>query len=332
MKRLLDPTMSHFLRFSPALRPDKEATKRMDEEDGEAAHAHSADSLTWFVASTEDEASDGHRVLYSGWDTEQYARNPQIDWAHASHPGLCGGRSGAPMYPIGSGARLRLNHEKRRLEVGVRWATGINPRTKQPYHRDAELVEYLVRDGFLNMVSVDFRMQDTVPLNQIDPTGAYARFRDEDASDWQMLSIRTRLFAIGVVPIGADDGAMAMGRTASERASAFARSWLDTDDGRTLLREFFGGEMRRQLETMARDGKIQIIGGPPAPAKPAPAKPDPVPAAVEEAESTAARSGPAPAEPAPVEPIPAVEEVIEEPTPTEKPDSWSSWFGGKQSA
>lgn len=220
-----------------------EAAERADGSD---------DGLIRFVASTEAPASDGHIIVQSGWELASYRRNPIFLWAH-NGPGICGGRGGAPMHPIGRSDQAeivevpRADGAESRLEIAVRFDEGLDPKTNHPINPIAYLTAHQYRARFLNMVSVGFRMLEKK---------ARAEYPKEHVfhHDRGLVSLRTHLGEVSAVPIGADAGAFASGRQGTGLEEA-ARHFLETVEGRAILDSYVREAILRAEEQASREGR-----------------------------------------------------------------------------
>ena len=256
MKRLHTDALLRFVPIQPIARADAPA-----DPETKPGEYRNPNGLFWVTASTEGIASDGHRIAASGWMFDRFDENPIMPWAHTAWPGLCGGRSGAPMHPIGNVPGRRINEEAKTLECGLNFYEQREGEGGPYLYPLAHLTAAQFRDGMLKMVSVGFEMVERTPLAELDPTGAWAHYRDEESHGY--LSTKTMLFELSPVPIGADPGALAIGSSES-RIGTFARAWMDTDDGRAFIRDSFGAELRAsitaELDRLAADGKIRVVG------------------------------------------------------------------------
>jgi HK97 family phage prohead protease len=143
-------------------------------------------SLT-FIASTERVARDGDIIEVAGWDTKEFMRNPVFLWAHDNHS--------PPIGRVTKTRKIRSKGEDRRLEIDVDFAgTDQN-------HDLAETVYRLYRDGFLNAVSVGFKVNG---------------HRSPDDTEREKLGLgpfghvitAAELLEVSAVPVPADPGAV----------------------------------------------------------------------------------------------------------------------------
>ena len=176
-----------------------------------------------FVASTEDVASDGDIIRVSAWDTERFEKNPVFLWAHDAG-GMLGG---APTPPIGRVTKITkvTDTAKPRLEADVEFAG------QDENHELAETVFRLFKRGFLNAVSVGFRVRG---------------FEKPDDDDRNTLGLgpfgvvitAAELLELSAVPVPADAGALKIGD--DDRAEVKA------DYAR--VRSFFPDKVRAEID------------------------------------------------------------------------------------
>lgn len=224
------------------------AVLRADEPDDDGL------GLIRFTASTEARASDHGIIDHDGWDLSTYQRNPLVLWSH-NGPGLCGGRGGAPLHPIGKGVspELQLDAPKgeRSLVIPVQFNEEIDARTKSPINPLAYLTAFQVRAGYLSMVSVGFRVLERMDAR--DHGEGHPFYDDENDQAWT--AVRASLHELSVVGMGADPGAFAEGRGAMGSLEEAARNFLETDVGRSILdariRDAVAFEMERREKAAA---------------------------------------------------------------------------------
>lgn len=154
------------------------------------------------IASTFAKDSYGTRIDPSGWDLEQFRKNPVITWAHDDRGFTAsGGR------PIAKAENIRVEDGK--LKMRLRFPD-------QGKFRFADEVFDLLADGFLNAVSVGFE-----PIEWRDET------TEEDGS--VRVYTKARLMEVAVVTIPSNDEALA------ERAKVLNRS---VEEVRTRIERF----------------------------------------------------------------------------------------------
>jgi len=158
-----------------------------------------------FTASTEQVARDEEIVLAKGWDTEQFEKNPVFLWSHnAWEP------------PIGRVTAIRkvTRGKNKRLEADVEFA-GL-----EQLHDLAEQVHLLYRDGFLNAVSVGFKV-----MERREPTDA------EREAGARGVVTRAELMELSAVTVPADTDALVQAEAAEGevREAALAVRKLTTE-------------------------------------------------------------------------------------------------------
>ena len=153
------------------------------------------DRIIRFVASSAGVARDGGIVEPRGWDTQSYERNPQFLWAHD-----------ASQLPIGKGVRIEKTEDA--LLIDVEFAGEAEG------HALAETVFRLYKSGFMNSVSVGFRV-----VEEREPTEA-----ERDAGAHWVAS-KAELLELSAVPIPADPSAVSTARAkAAVREGVLTRS------------------------------------------------------------------------------------------------------------
>lgn len=158
------------------------------------------DRTLTFTASTEEVARDDDIVLASGWEIENFMKNPVILWGH---------NYGEP--PIGRGVDVRkiaaTKTKKGRLEADIEFA-GL-----EQMHDLAETVYMLYRDGFLKAVSVGFIPKEYKQLTDEERTKL-------DLPRWGTVTSRAELLEISAVSVPADAGALVQNGIDPEHAAA----------------------------------------------------------------------------------------------------------------
>lgn len=141
-----------------------------------------------FVISTADRATDGHRVPVNAWHLDRYRMNPVVLLQHD--------RGG---FPVGRAPIVEVRN-------GALCADVVFPSMSQ-YPRGNE-VGRLVRDGYLNAVSVGFSIDDSIDDPEIP--------RSELGKYWTtpQLVKKATLFEFSVVTVPADAKAVKAARSA----------------------------------------------------------------------------------------------------------------------
>lgn len=158
-----------------------------------------------FRASTPAVDSHGTRILPEGIDTTRFETNPVFLWGHDGYAGLTGGPS------IDSVIGRVVAHSKtaEAFDVEVEFApAALNPRAEQAFQ--------LVRNGFLNAVSIGF-----VPK----------KWQDEEENDVMVRTFNeVELYEVSLVPIPSNPEAVALARGmfGSERLDLDQAAAVDT--------------------------------------------------------------------------------------------------------
>lgn len=155
-----------------------------------------------FVFSTEDEASDGHVLLQTGWELDDYRANPVFLWGHDLGGGFFSEKPPSP--PLGrvEGLEVKTDDSGRKsLEGRVVFASEIDPRTNAPFSPPAYEMEYLYKGGFVRAVSVGFRVLNATPRASLGKEHPLYAERG-------MVINRASLLEISGVPLGADKNAL----------------------------------------------------------------------------------------------------------------------------
>jgi hypothetical protein len=192
------------------------------------------DGLRWFVASTEEVASDRGIILASGWRFNRFAKNPVLLWAH-------GRSSDTP--PLGTIEKWEIDPETKQMLVGARFA----PADVHPF---AGMISRLCDLGIVRAVSVSW---DTISERPPLP--------EEAARGARWVSVEQELVEVSIVPVGADPGAISVERCRS----------LTRDDARLIRSRLHGIEFWDALADSIERALAAPPAEPvPAPAPPAP--------------------------------------------------------------
>lgn len=141
-----------------------------------------------FVISTADRATDGHRVPVNAWNLDRYRMNPVVLYNHDRYD-----------FPVGRAPVVEVRGDALCADVIFPSASQL-PRGNE--------VGRLVRDGYLNAVSVGFSIDESVDDPEI--SGADAR------KYWTtpQLVKKATLFEFSVVTVPADAKAVKAARSA----------------------------------------------------------------------------------------------------------------------
>jgi HK97 family phage prohead protease len=146
-----------------------------------------------FTASTVAVDRMGDTIEQTGWELQNFLKNPVIPWGHNyAEP------------PIGKSVRTWISDDK--LQIEVEFASKIYP--------FAKLIEDLVREGFLKSVSVGFR-----PI------------KAEPNDDGGMRFIKQELLEVSVVTVPANQEALAqMQAKGIDTKSAMEQNFIEIVD------------------------------------------------------------------------------------------------------
>jgi len=153
-----------------------------------------------FVAATEGRKRDGHEVVVSGFEFENFDLNPVFLWGHDQGDG-----DRPPLPPIGSVIDRRIDSDAGtpRLIMRVRFAT----------HELAETVYQLYRENHMRSVSIGWLPLETEPIM-------------EEGRQTGVRFLRSELLELSAVPIPADPQAIMLkaqrGLISPEVLGAFA--------------------------------------------------------------------------------------------------------------
>lgn len=191
-----------------------------------SAIARGADGAVAFIASTPAPDRYGDTIDQNGWDTSSYEKNPVLLWAHSySTP------------PVGKVLKLVKNADALRAD-----AVEFTP--KEVHAFGAE-VGAMVREGFLNTVSVGF-----LPKSWEERYGETGNFLGYHFKEMELLEI-------SVVPVPANPQALVDGRAFVKSLAEWASATETPDADVAPVARSWGDQLRSWLKA-ADDAQVRL--------------------------------------------------------------------------